>query len=247
MNFLVVEDNDITRKSLTKTIQKNFIGCCVLEAATGKKAIEFLENNYIDMFLLDIELPDVSGMDIAQNIRSIERYELAPIIFITTHITLLPRALHDYHCYDFIEKPFKMEKIIETIRKLEKIIGKDLTINKKKYLTITSGNITNKILLSDIYFIEAQGRFVYYHSKMGVYKEIKTSLKKIMSKIQLLQSDCFVRSHKAYIVNVHYIKSIIHNNRCASSVIFDDYDKVALIGETFKADLKSKFEWGDKY
>lgn len=245
MNILVVEDNDITRRSLVKTIQANFTSFKICEAATGKKANELLEKNYFDMFLLDIELPDLSGMEIAQNIRGLERYQFVPIVFITTHITLLPKALHDYHCYDFIEKPFKMEKVIEIIQGLRNGIGKEEAIDKKKYLTITSGNVTNKILLSDIYFIEAQGRFIYYHSKVGIYKEIKSSLKKVMIQIESLESDAFARSHKAYIVNTIYIKSIIHSNRSASSIIFDNYDKVALIGETFKADIKKKFVWGE--
>ncbi|PKM95269.1 MAG: hypothetical protein CVU84_06200 [Firmicutes bacterium HGW-Firmicutes-1] len=247
MNILVVEDNEVTRKSLVKTLQKNLENCRVLEAATGNRAMELLENNYIDMFLLDIELPDFSGMDIAQNIRGIERYELIPIIFITTHITFLPKALHEYHCYDFIEKPFKMEEVIEVIKRLAKGISKEEVLDKRKYLTITNGNITNKILLSDLYFIEAQGRFIYYHSKLGLYKETKTSLKKVMTQIESLLANTFVRSHKAYIVNTQYVSSIIRNKRSASSIIFDSYDKVALIGETFKDELKKKFEWGDWY
>ena len=53
-------------------------------AGTGKKAIDILKTEKIDLFFLDIELSDISGMEIAEVIRSIEYYEFSYIVFITT-------------------------------------------------------------------------------------------------------------------------------------------------------------------
>lgn len=245
VNILVVEDNEITRKSLVKTIQKTLVNCTIFESGTGKHAISLLETNHMDLFFLDIELPDINGMEVATKIRSIEKYEFANIVFITTYITLLPKALQEYHCYDFIEKPFKMEKIVETLNKLIRGIHKEELQEKKKYITITNGIVTNKILLKELYYIEIQNRYILFHSKSGIYKEGNISLKQLVFQLQKLEVTNFVRAHKSYVVNIDYILRIEQITRSSGNIIFDNYDGIALIGETYKEDIYNKFKWGD--
>lgn len=242
VNILVVEDNEITRKSIVKTIQKTLVNCMIFEAGSGKQAILLLENHQIDFFFLDVELPDFNGMEVAKKIRAIERYEFIHIVFITTHITLLPKALQEYHCYDFIEKPFKMEKIVDTINQLVKGINKVDQQDKNKYIVVTQGIVSNKLLVKDIYFVESEGRHVTFHTKNGSFKEGSSSLKKVMLRIENLGTTKFVRSHKAFIVNSEYIVKIEQTTRSSGTIYFENYQGVALLGETFKDEVKTRFE-----
>ncbi len=80
-HILVVEDNEISRKNLVDVLKENFSNIRIYQAGTGAEANKVLRNVQIDLFFLDIELPDTNGMKIAETIRSMKQYELAYIIF----------------------------------------------------------------------------------------------------------------------------------------------------------------------
>ncbi|WP_113672632.1 response regulator [Vallitalea guaymasensis] len=87
-NILIVEDNDTSRNNLEHVLKTNFSDVKIYKAGTGKTALKLLKEIKMDLFFLDIQLPDISGLKIAEIIRSIEQYELSYIIFITTHLML---------------------------------------------------------------------------------------------------------------------------------------------------------------
>ncbi|WP_229775528.1 response regulator [Anaerosalibacter bizertensis] len=70
------------------------------------------------MFLLDIQLKDYSGFELAKEIRNIDNYKLTPIIFVTAIPTRELMAFKEIHCYDYIVKPFKEEEIVWTKQEL---------------------------------------------------------------------------------------------------------------------------------
>lgn len=237
INILIVEDNEIIRKNLCKIIKENFDDINVLSAETGEKAIGILKTERIDLFFLDIELPDLSGMEIAEVIRLIEHYEFSYIVFITTHIAHLTRALREYHCYDFIEKPFSKNRIIETIKKLSKGIKQQVKAHEKKIITIEQGIIIHKIILDNIHFIEVQARKLRVHTINGVLEFSNISLKGIIAKINEADSNDFIKTHKSYVVNIKNTIKVGKYNKKLWEISFSNYEKSALLSEKYKKDL----------
>jgi DNA-binding NarL/FixJ family response regulator len=68
--LLVVEDNKLMRRTLVNTFCENIPEAEVHEAVNGKEALAFLDDTYPDVVLMDIELPDSSGLDLTRRIKA---------------------------------------------------------------------------------------------------------------------------------------------------------------------------------
>lgn len=237
--LLIVEDNEIIRNNLSHIISLNFSDIRVLTASTGKKAIEIMKEENIDIFFLDIELPDVTGLEVAQEIRSIDQYGFSFIVFITGYTFLLKEALQKYNCYNFIEKPFSEEKIIETISKILKGLNREV-VHVKKYIKIENGTYLYKIYLEDVIYIEIQARVLKVHIYSGIISIQNVSLQKVMTMVEKTGCDYLIMTHRSYIVNVDKIQCIKLEHKRLWEIHFQDYDKFALLSHKFKNKLSEK-------
>ena len=116
INILIAEDNSIQRKNLIKMIY---------EAESKEEALKILQEVYIDFFYIDISLKNSSGLDLALELRKIEKYKFNWIIFTTTHIQYMIKAFKEVHCYDYILKPYDKDEVIK--------MTKLLTSNRRAY------------------------------------------------------------------------------------------------------------------
>lgn len=80
--ILIVDDNAQNLFAL-RTLLENSLNANVLEAASGLAALEKISQYKIDLILLDIQMPDISGFEVAKLIRNRKRYRNIPIIFLT--------------------------------------------------------------------------------------------------------------------------------------------------------------------
>ncbi|GKX28533.1 DNA-binding response regulator [Vallitalea longa] len=242
-NILIVEDSDTTRENLEYVLKTNFKDLRIYKASTGKIAIKLLKQIKMDLFFLDIQLPDINGLKIAEIIRSMEQYELSYIIFITTHLMYLPKAVQEYHCYDFIEKPFTKSKIIDVTNRLLKGINKtNEKESDKKYITIKLKYVIHKVLVNDIFYVESYRRKLYLHTKLGKIVIPNMTFKQMLEMIDKTGVDYFVRTHRSYVVNINHIRSIKKHNKKAWDIYFCDYDEVALIGEKYSESVIKRIE-----
>ena|SRR2546422_9466259 len=103
-SILVVDDDDLVRSTIAAMIERE--GYIVLEAETADQAITIARTSRIDAFLLDMEMPKKSGMELCRNIRAMVAYKVTPILFVTgageqSHLAGAFAA----GCDDFINKP----------------------------------------------------------------------------------------------------------------------------------------------
>lgn len=82
-HIFVVEDN-IKNLELFKAILGTIPNLKILTATTGEKGLREIKLNHIDAIILDIQLPDMSGVDICQQLRKDDRYKKTPIIAVTS-------------------------------------------------------------------------------------------------------------------------------------------------------------------
>ncbi|MFZ2158295.1 MAG: response regulator [Bradyrhizobium sp.] len=101
---LVADDTAVTRMVIADTLGSS--GVRILEADCGERAIQLAGENSVDAFLLDIRMPDMNGIELCRRIRGIDRYEGAPVMFITAmdQRDVLQWAI-DAGCDDFMQKP----------------------------------------------------------------------------------------------------------------------------------------------
>lgn len=123
-NILIIDDEEIVRGLLEGILVKG--GHQVSMAATGKEALEKIKNNRFDLIMVDINLPDISGIEILKQVREKDK-EIEAIIITgfasyETAIDALKQGV-----YDYIEKPF------EDINKVVMICEKALERRRLKY------------------------------------------------------------------------------------------------------------------
>lgn len=244
-HILIVEDNEISRKNLVEVLRENFNDIRIYQAGTGEEANQILRNVHIDMFFLDIELPDTNGMKIAETIRSMKEYELAYIIFITTHLSFLPRAVQEYHCYDFIEKPFSRDKVINATDKLLRGISRaKVQAKKEPYIAIQLKGIIHKVFLKNIFYVESSKRKLNLHTDQGNIVVPNMTFKKALELIENTRVDYFIRTHRSYVVNMNHVRQIKKKKKLAWEINFYGYEGVALVGDKYSADVINQIEGG---
>jgi signal transduction histidine kinase/PleD family two-component response regulator len=113
--ILIVEDNAITRKLFRLVVEGE--GFVAVEAATGASALEKLATTPIQLVLLDMVLPDMSGFELARRLRSLPGGTETPVVALSGFLHLLDNARQRPEVFDaFLFKPIESDRLIDTIR-----------------------------------------------------------------------------------------------------------------------------------
>lgn len=208
--IVIVEDNEIICDSLKNIVNSVDDSQAVFGTGYAAIALEYAKNHEVDVFMLDIELLDYSGITLAEEIRSLDGYEMTPIVFVTGDAKLELEAYRNSHCYQFITKPFETEEVKEII----KIIMKHGIIESKKdeKLSLNQKGYTISILQKDIIYIEARNRKLMAITQN---EELEIASQTLVGILEELTSD-FFRCHKGFIINsdwiyrVDWVDQVIH-------------------------------------
>lgn len=156
-----------------------------------------------DIYCLDILMPGFSGIDLAKEIRTIDKN--ASILFLTSSPEF---ALESYSvkASNYLIKPISKEKLFTTF---DDII-EDLRIkDNEDSIIVKSNEGIEKILTSNLVFAEVIGRNVHYHTLSGKVITCRESFSAVYH--NLMKYGCFLKTHRSYIVNMQYIDNIKNN------------------------------------
>ena len=154
------------------------------------------EKKYFDIFFLDMEMPDQSGLDMARQIRD---YYMEPfIVYVTNHTEYAPAAF-EVNAFRYIPKIMLEEKLPEA---LDALLPQIALLDKRSYMAVTTEGI-EKILLRNIFYITKEGKYIRIFHRNGESR-VRKSLQDIM---QELNSQEFFYIDKGCIVNIAHILS----------------------------------------
>lgn len=202
--ILVVEDNCIIQDQIENTIKQMNPEIKILKAATKKQALEILEIAAIDIFILDIKLPDGDGIDLAKIIR--KHHPNHPIIIESSEGDVhYQNRIHDeIENLAFLEKPYEWEKLKTKMKRaLDIIDGRGL-----RRLAIEQNGCVEFIEIDNIVYIEKLKGFKklmlveYDRKNQCLIEKIYTSitLTKLIEEM-LPYKNALIRCHKSYIIN----------------------------------------------
>lgn len=226
ITILVVEDSLEDRKVYDRILSQ-ISGVRVLEAETGEDAVARLERYKVDIFFLDVELPGINGFTLAQKIRSMPAYSMAPILFLTGYSKNPLDALREFHCYDYIVKPFTENELTERIMGLirdYKNAKPSLPRTKRKMIRLMTDRGIVTVVTDQILFVESHLLDCTLWLPEGLLKLPRVTLTKVIHEVN---EPFFVRCHKSFAVNVAQIASIekisyrlskIHMKHCDQSI-----------------------------
>ncbi len=115
-NFLIVDDSDFSRSSISKMLNDsrfNIVG----EASNAKEAIDILKERSVDLAIVDVVMPDVSGIELADYIT--ENFDHIAIIMISSlgQESIVIDSI-SAGASDYIQKPFKKEDLLTSVEKI---------------------------------------------------------------------------------------------------------------------------------
>lgn len=230
MNILVVEDVKEQREALVKMIERNYIDSRIYSTDSVEKALQIATQKDINLFILDIELADGSGLDLAKELRKMNKYQLTGIVFITNNIVYIMDAFKGVHCYDFLVKPYNENDV----KKIINIFEKNAYTQEKEgeYIVVTvDGCIKTKVYFEDIVYIEYKNRSCKIKCKKETVLAKGMGLGKILNQIN---NENIIQCHKAFAVNTRFVEKVVRIDSKVWDIYFWNCKESIPLGYRYK-------------
>lgn len=229
-HVLIVEDNKDSMTALAEIVKECDSASVIFCAENSGEAYKYAMETRIDLFLVDIVLDetvpnDVSGIIFAEQIRQLERYRFVPLIFVTMLEDYKMQAFHQLHCYGYLEKPFRFEKVKELIESAMKYPVKDE--RKDRYVYYRKEGILYSIDTEQIIYLESKNRSLFVISQ---YEKVEIPYKTCSSMLHELNGEKFLQCSRNTVVNRKFIEYVDETNR----YVHMKNGKTVEIGRIFK-------------
>lgn len=239
----IIADDDLNVLNILQGYLQSFNDVEVIGKTTnGKDLLDLTYKLSPQLVFADIDMPGMSGIEFLEKLNSIQTTFDAIVIFITGHPQYATKAF-EVAAFDFIVKPFDIERIGEVLVRVRDRLKVRNTIIKR----INDNIIPNKIWIkkkgSKLKFIDRDS--IVYISRQGQSTVVHTTLNNIVGKksfetrenleeLEKRLPDCFIRSHKSYIINLNNIDEITPHGKDALLVKFVGYNDTAVISNSNK-------------
>jgi DNA-binding LytR/AlgR family response regulator len=215
VRVLIVDDEPLVRSALEKILadRDDVVDC---DSAAGPiDALNRLRERSYDVLLLDICLPELSGMELVDSLRKQERY-LPSIIFVTAHDEYAVAAF-EKQAVDYVLKPFSEERINDALdaamrrirgdraaRVLDFLPQMEDLLEKRSKIAIKAKGRIIFIDPADVLTVEAQGNYVLLQRASG-----SDLLRESMSTVAgRLSPYGFIRIHRSVLINGSHVEEI---------------------------------------
>lgn len=227
--YLIVDDDDMDRLTTSYYLRKYPFLEHKASFSSSKDALNYLENNEVEVLFLDIDIPDMNGMDFFKIVKD----NVKCIILITSHPEFAVDGF-DLNAFDYIIKPLSKERFDECISRLKEY----LELQYKVSLFEDSFGSDSIMVKEGYHYVKLRPYEVVYLEALKDYTKIVLLDKKtttVHGNLRgMLNNDNFkdfVRIHKSYAVQRRYIKAIKANEMTMIN------DIVIPIGQNYKKDL----------
>jgi two-component system LytT family response regulator len=201
------------------------------------EALNFLDANKVDLVFLDIDMPNLNGLEFIESLRSKSGKNIPKFMY-TTGYPKYALSGFDLGAADFLVKPIGFVRFKQGI---ERLIDnwKDTTPNnttEKEYFFIELDGAKFKVNYKNVMYVESKRNCIHIYEN-----KIERKIYKPMHYIEniLCNHNDFIRVHKSFIVSVNYVNNIKGND-----IIMDINGKIKTIsiGRTYKENVSKKFK-----
>lgn len=166
---------------------------------SAKEALEYLKKNPIDVVFLDINMPDISGLDFSQLLPND-----TSVIFTTAYSQYAVDAFN-LNAVDYLTKPIEFTRFMKACQKTYEIAQNAKgEIVETPYLFVKDGYDLVRIVLDDLLYIQSDGNYLTFREKTR-----KTLTRMTMKEaMESLPKNKFMRVHKSYLVNLNHVLKV---------------------------------------
>jgi len=241
---LIADDEPIARAILEQFVGKYTDIQLIASCSDGQTALSVIENQHPDLLLLDIQMPELNGLDLASRIAT--HHYLPSIVFITAFDEYALRAF-EVSAIDYLLKPFDFERFDKAIQKAKRNLQQPNSSQQSDYLallkdllpkqypdyfSVKDGGRIQLVQADSLTHIEAEGNYVALHTERTKYLLYET-----MTHIETqLNPKHFARIHRSIIVNRRFVKEIQSHFNGDYSVVLHNA-KVLRMSRNYKRGL----------
>ncbi|MCX6297333.1 MAG: LytTR family DNA-binding domain-containing protein [Bacteroidetes bacterium] len=222
MKCVIIDDDKMSRDILEHFISKHSELELVKQFDNPVEAVSFLKLNKIDLIFLDVEMPQMTGMEFIACLAD----NHPKVIFTTSHTQFAIEAFK-YNVSGYLVKPVKFDQFSLAMKKvLRENISVQSVDFKDNVVFIKEGKTIVKMDRSDIKLIECVGDYVTLFSKDRSYV-VHATMKSMESRFSNIE---YIRVHRSFIIRLDAIEDIEDD-----TIAFGD--KLVPIGKTYKKDV----------
>jgi len=221
---LAIDDEPLALKQISSYIDKTPFLEPIALCQSALEAMEFLSTQEIDLMFVDINMPDINGMDFVKSL------DKKPLIIFTTAYSEYAIEGYEVDALDYILKPISYAVFLKSANKAKSWFENnqkqaEVVQTTQDFLFVKSEYKLIRILLSEIKYIESANEYIQIHL---INNESVTTLIRLKVMEEQLPKDKFMRVHRSFIVNLDRVK-VIERNR----IIFERNVYIP-IGEQYK-------------
>lgn len=228
MTCIIVDDEPLARQGMELNIANVSALQLLGSFSNALAASDFLRKEKVDLMFLDINMPELSGLDFLKSLRD------APMVVFTTAYPQYALESYELEAIDYLVKPIRIERFLKAVNKAENYLkllqqdGNNSQVEKIEddYVFIKADRKYFKIYFKDILYIEGLKDYVVIYTSDA---KIITSMN-VKTIAAQLPAAIFARVSKSYIVNTLHISSF------DNELIYINNHEIPL-GQSFKDDF----------
>jgi DNA-binding LytR/AlgR family response regulator len=232
MTCIIVDDEPLARQGMQMNIEQ--ISSLRLRGSfsNAMAANDFLLKENVDLLFLDINMPELNGLDFLKSLRN------APLVIFTTAYPQYALESYELDAVDYLVKPIRIERFLKAVNKAENylaLLQHESNTNQvekiaDEFVYIKADRKFFKIWFKDILYIEGLKDYVIIYTTDN---KIITSMN-VKTIAAQLPASIFVRVSKSYIIHVFHISS------CDSEMVYIQNNEIPL-GQSFRDDFFRQF------
>jgi len=202
MKCLIVDDNKLARMAMKQLVSQVKSLELIAECSDAMEAYNHLAANEVDLLLLDIEMPGMTGLELTKKLGN-----KSPLIVFTTAKTDYAVEAFELNVVDYLVKPVGPARFVQAIEKAREVIDSakaDPKAAEQDFVFVKDNGVLKKINVDDILYLEAMGDYVKVYTGLRFFV-LHATLKSIEEKLPAAK---FVRVHRSYIVSLNKIDFI---------------------------------------
>ncbi|MBI9033823.1 MAG: response regulator transcription factor [Bacteroidales bacterium] len=215
---IIVEDEKPAQRVLQNYIEKVPALALVHVCNNALEALTYLQSHEVDLILLDINMPELSGLDFLKTLRN------PPAVILTTAYSQYTLEGYEHGVMDYLLKPFSFERFMKAINRYFEMSGRIHKAGQSlmQNLMVVVDGMDAKIPLEEIVYIQAYGNYLKIFSEQKLFV-IRETMADILERLPAP----FIRIHRSYIVAINKVEG------CGSHYVLINNQKLPL-GNLYK-------------
>jgi DNA-binding LytR/AlgR family response regulator len=202
MKCLIVDDNKMARMAMKQLVGQAKDLQLVKECADALEAYNTINREQVDLLLLDIEMPGMTGFELIKNLGPKK-----PLIIFSTAKKDYAAEAFELNVVDYLVKPVSPVRFLQSIERANEVFAsnrEEVKVEEQEFVFIKDNGVLKRINVDDILYLEAMGDYVKVYTAQK-FHVLHSTLKSIEEKLPPAK---FIRVHRSYIISLNKIDFI---------------------------------------